>query len=49
LAPEGDDDERRGASFFGPHYDGPQCQSAVRDGQLIDDEPVKGVTRLSQM
>ena len=33
---------------FGPHHDGAQPLSAVRDGRVIDDEPPKGVVRLSQ-
>ena len=39
-----------GASFFGAHYDGPQPMSGVSaDDELLDVEPPKGVTRLSQM
>jgi len=38
-----------GRSKFGPHYDGAQPRSAVRRGELIDDVPPRGVTRLSQM
>ena len=41
----GGDDAQR----FGPHYDGAQPQSAVIDHSLVDDEPAKGVQRLSQM
>lgn len=37
------------ASFFKPHYDAAQPRSDVRDGELIDDEPAKGVVRLSQL
>ena len=36
-------------SFFKPHYDAAQPKSGIRDGTLIDDEPAKGIVRLSQM
>ena len=36
-------------SFFKPHYDAAQPRSGVANGELIDDEPPKGVVRLSQM
>ena len=36
-------------SFFKPHYDAAQPRSGVSNGELIDDEPAKGVVRLSQM
>lgn len=45
--PDGDDVANAG--FFAPHFDAAQPRSAIKDGMLIDDEPVKGVTRLSQL
>ena len=45
--PEGGD--RESAGFFAPHFDAAQPRSAVKDGALIDDEPAKGIVRLSQM
>ena len=35
--------------FFLPHHDAAQPRSAVRNGELVDDEPPKGSVRLSQM
>ena len=34
---------------FGPHYDGAQPLNVVKDSQLVDEEPAKGIVRLSQL
>ena len=44
--PCGDDGE---AQRFGPHYDGAQPLSAIKDGQLVDAVPPRGIVRLSQL
>ena len=45
----GDSSGSSDGGFFRAHHDAAQPRSAVRDGELVDDEPPRGSVRLSQM